>query len=278
LFLSDAQILPSIGLKTTGQTSRQVTNANRLILPGGAHYEIVDVMVTDPDTGDSFINAADGFVHFTVRSNTTPTPLISASFAEYQIISADPNNAQSTISFDELLLPSAYNGKNVRVKYETVVSLDVIHAFTRDRFERVLSGNILVKGFHPVYLSMNVQYKRKATLTGAVDELGLRQAIADFINSFDPRDVIDTSDISQVAREFSTLIGTVYPITITYELIVPDGRLIHYSTVDTVSITSDKLVSGYTNSTLTNPVSLGLSDRTIRYMTTLARITVEDLT
>ena len=278
LFLADTQVVPSVGTNTTGSTSRQVTNANRLILPGGAHYEVVDVMVTDPTTGDIYINATDGFVHFPIRSNQTPQPIISAQLAEYQITSGTPALGQSELCFEELLLPAAYNNKHVRIKYETLVGLDTIHAYTRSRFERVLAGNILMKGFHPVYLSVNIPYKLKPTETGSIDETALRQVVTDYINDFDPNDVIDVSDITTATRNYSSLIGTVSPLTITYELIVPDGRIIRYSTENEVAITSDNIVAGYTNATLADPLSYGISDRTVRYMSTLARITVENIT
>lgn len=278
LFLADTQILPTVGTNTTGVTSKQVTNANRLILPGGAHYEVIDVMVTNPSTGDVFISAADNFVHFPVRSNQAPQAVLSAQLAEYQITGVSPATGQSELCFEELLLPAAYNGKYVRIKYETLSGLDTIHAYTRNRFERVVAGNILVKGFHPVYLTMHIQYKLKPTETGSIDETTLRQAVADYINSFDPSDIIDVSDITTTVRGYSSKIGTVYPLTIAYELIVPDGRIIRYSTVNEVAITSANIVAGYTNATLDDPNSYGISDRTVRYMTTLARITVENLT
>lgn len=277
LFLADAQILPSIGTKTTGVSSRQIKTDNRLILPGGAHYEILDVMVTDPDTGDPFINPADGFVHFPVRSNETPNAVISAQFAEYQIVSNNPGAAQSQFSFEELILESDYNGKNVRVKYETLVSLDTIHNYLIDRFERVLAGSVLGKGYNPVYLSVKAFYRKKPTATGTVDEESLRVALVAHINTFDPNDVIDVSDISTFIRNSNANIGFVAPLTINYELIAPDGRLIRFVTQDSVAIDPAKIDTSYANSNLNDPLRIGLSDRTVRYMTTLARISVEAL-
>lgn len=278
LYLADTQILPTVGTNPTGTSSRKVKNANKLILPGGPHYEILDVMVIDPDDNDSFINGTDGFVHFPIRVNGTPGAVLSSTLAEYQVTSSTPGVGQSQFCFEELVLPSAYNNKNVRVLYETLVGLDTIHTYTQNRFERVLSASILVKGYHPIYLSFNVQYKLKPIATSTVNQPALIQALADYINNFDPNDIIDVSDIATVTRNFSDQIGSVYPLTISYELFASDGRVIRYVTTDEVRIDSAKIVAGYVNSTLDRPLSLSISDRTVRYMTTIARITVEDLT
>jgi hypothetical protein len=263
-------------VSATGYTSRAVRNPSRLILPAGVHYDIIDVAVLDPDTSDLFINPSDGFVHFPTRVNQTPVPVTTQSALQFQITNSHPNNAFSMISMDELILESAYDGKNVRVVYETLSGLDTIHDFTRDRFERVVAGNILVKGFHQAYLTMTVPYRYRPNATAVIDETLLRQTITDYVNAFDPNDVIDVSDISTLVRGFSAQIGAVLPFEIGYTLIVPDGRTIEYSTADEVRLYSTNIVAGQTNAELVNPVGIGISDRTVRYVTTLDRIYVEN--
>jgi hypothetical protein len=276
LFTADIQIYPTVGVSATGYTSRAVRNPSRLILPAGVHYDIIDVAVLDPDTSDLFINPSDGFVHFPTRVNQTPVPVTTQSALQFQITNSHPNNAFSMISMDELILESAYDGKNVRVVYETLSGLDTIHDFTRDRFERVVAGNILVKGFHQAYLTMTVPYRYRPNATAVIDETLLRQTITDYVNAFDPNDVIDVSDISTLVRGFSAQIGAVLPFEIGYTLIVPDGRTIEYSTADEVRLYSTNIVAGQTNAELVNPVGIGISDRTVRYVTTLDRIYVEN--
>jgi hypothetical protein len=278
LYTSDTQIYPTAGISSTGESSRQMQIPNTLILPGGPHYDIVDVLVTDPDPGDPFIDAADGYIHFPVRKNIAPVAVLDQEDLQYQIYNNTPSTAGSQLSMDYLRLESSYNGKNVRVKYDTLANLDVIHSFTRDRFERVLAGNILVKGYHQVYLTMTVPYRLKPNVTTAIDEESLRHTIADFINSFDPNDVIDVSDISYLTRDFNAGIGAVMPFDIYYTLIVPDGRTIRYKTSDEVRLLSDKIDDDDDNVTLTDPTQLSISDRTVRYVTSYERIFVEQRT
>jgi len=278
LYTADLQIYPTVGLSTTGESSRQVQIENTLVMPGGALFDVIDVAVTNPDPGDPFIDPADGFIHFPVRSNEAPAAVLELADLEYQIYNEDPGTAQSQISMDYLRLHSDFSGKNVRIKYETLSTLDAIHAFTRDRFERVLSANILVKGYHQVYLGMSIPYRLRPNAPGLVDETALRQALVDYINSFDPNDVIDVSDISYVVRAYSGNIGAVLPFSIFYTLISPDGRTIQYTTADQVRLIAENLSDERANSSLTNPAQLTVSDNTVRYVTTLDRIYVEKRT
>lgn len=278
IFGADTQVLPLTSVNTNGQSSRQISNINRLMLPGGPHYEILDVAVVNPDSADPFISATDGFVHFPNRVNRTPVVVQTSDSLEYQITSNDSGLAQSMIQMEEVVLATGYEDKQVRVTYETLTGLDTIHTYTRDRFERVLAGNVLTKGFIPVYLTVNVPYRLKPNATGTVNEDGLIQALVDLVNNFDPNDIIDVSDFSQETRNYDSNIGAVLPHDIQYELAVPDGRLIEYTTSDEVLIESSLITDTRDNSGLEDPITVGISDRNVRYMTTATRITVEDRT
>lgn len=276
LFGADTQILPVTGTNTTGVTSRSVSNSGRILLPGNPVYDIIDVAVIDPDPSDPAINGADGFVHFPVRQNTTPFLTLEPSGLNFQVISSVVGTSQSADQFMELLLPAFYDGKTVRVTYEALSGYESVDTYLKDRFERILASNPLAKGFHPVYLNVNVQYKTLVNPTGTVDEAGLRDAIVEYINSFSPNEVIDTSDVIAAIRSFDTNIGAVLPLTITYDLISPDGNIIQFTTADTVSVSSDKVIAEDA-ALLSNPLELGLTDNVIRYRTTFDRITVEQV-
>jgi len=278
VFGPDIQILPVIGVNINGQTSRKVQTANKLTLPGGAHYDILDVAVIDPDPGDPNINLGDGFVHFPIRTPDAPLPVVSAEHLEYHVQNNDPPSAQSMISFEELSLISTYNLKTVRVNYETVVGLGAIHDFLRDRFERVLCANALAKGFIPVYLSAVIPYRIRPTAAIAPDVGAMRTAVVNLINNFDPNDVIDVSDLTTTVRDADANVGTVFAFDISYKLIAPDGRALQYQTSDLVTLDSSKLVidTDFLNNTLNNPLAQCISDRTVRYMTNPGRISFEE--
>ena len=274
LFGANFQVLPLVGTNLQGQTSSTLKNVGRLLLPAGPHYDIIDVAITDPNTGDPAINDVDGYIHFNKRVNIAPAPItIASEDAEYQIVSSNIGNAQSALVYEEIILHSDYNGKTIRVQYDTLAGFSTVHDFTVDRFERVLAGNILLKGFHPVYLTIGVSYALKASATKQIDETALINSIVDYITTFPPDDVIDTSDITTLVKNFDTNIGTVFPLTIYYDSILPDGRIVSYVTTDAVSLDPLKLEPEFVG-LVNDPLSLGISDRTVRYLTNARRITV----
>jgi len=275
VFGPDIQILPPVGVNTTGATFDTIQTANRIVMPGGPHYDIIDVAVIDPDPGDPLIDDGDGFIHFPVRTNDTPTPTTVASALEYQVINNNPLTAQSQIQFEEIEVDPTYNARTLRVRYETLVGLNTIHAFTQDRFERILAANVLGRGFFPVYLSCTVPYRLSPRATATINEAALATEITRFINNFDPRDTIDVSDITQIVRNFDANIGTIFNFPIDYVLIAPDGRIIPYSTEDIVDLDDTKIVVTTPPTTFPNPLGQSLSDATVRYMTSTANIIIE---
>jgi hypothetical protein len=144
-----------------------------------------------------------------------------------------------------------------------------------------------------------------------VDQEEAAAAVASHINSFDPNDDLDVSDISSFMRQTYSDIGAVYPLTAYYTLSAPDGQQLEFSTTDIISIFSttsngvtivnaaditppqDLLGRGIgpslasTVNTLSgNPITersnvldwltyLGVSDRTVHYTTLSTMITFE---
>jgi len=263
---TDYQIYPRVGV-ASGHSSRKVTAAQGVILPGGAHYQIIDVAVINPDVGDLNTNLATGHVHFPVRTNDAPTGF------SYQVVAHEVQAAQSMHAFDEVRI-AGYAGKTLRVVYETLAGIETLHDYTRDRFERVASADILVRGLHPVYLSFTLPYKLKPLATLDVDEAALKNALVSFVNDFDPHDVIGVSDLVSAAHNHASNIGAVLPFTIQYALLLPDGRQLLYSTDTEVSLASDKIIPGQSNATFQVPAAQGVSDRTVRYLTSSTRVQV----
>lgn len=275
LFGPDVQLYPLVGVETAGRTSNTVQTVGRVVLPAEPHYDIIDVAVLNPDPGDTYINDADGYVHFTSRVNTAPVlPSANNIALPFQLVGREPTNGQSSLAFDEIVVPPEYNGKRLRVSYETLAGFSPIDVFTRDRFERIIAANVQLKARHPIYLSMRIPYALSNLATGAVDELTLRRNIVAYVNSFTSLDVLDVSDISTYVKNSSANIGTVYPFEILYDLLAPNGDVYSFTTQDVVSMDPAKLDPGFTV-TLDQLLSLTVSDRTVRYRTRLDRIQVE---
>jgi len=278
LFGPDTQIYPLTGTSTTGQCLATTQTPNMVLLPPEPHYDILDVAVLNPFGGDPYVNSPDGYVHFTQRVNALPVlPTDAGASLPFRVVSRAPLDAQSSFAFDLVEVPEEYDGYRLRVTYQTTVGFGAIDSFVRDRFQRVLCANAQPKAYHPIYLTMTIPYELKRNPTALVNELTLRQNIVAFINSFDPREVIDVSDIMQYIRNADGNIGSVLPFEITYTLLAPDGRAITFLTDSTVSIDPAKVDTVTTGSapSLEELLAMSVSDRTVRYLTRLERIQVE---
>lgn len=279
----------------TGQTSRQLVNSGRVILSGRPQYKVVSVEVINPDTTITLLNP---------RQNGTPTP------GDYQLVTLVPANAQSAYAVTEVRVDPSHDGKPMRVRYETLVGYADIQAYARDQFERVVTANHLIKGFNPVYLSMNLSFKLKAGATDVVDPDDVSKVVADYINAFSPLEVIELSGIETAIRTAFPNIGSILsPVQLTYDLIAPDGQLYKYQTDDIVTLfpkylsNAAKLTNGVdlrdpiinalldptvdaTNATLfaeantklsEQLANLGVSDRTVRYFANASDIVVQQV-
>lgn len=277
---------------TTGQTSRRLAAPGRVILKGCPQYKVKSVEVVNLDLSVIVLGP---------RVNGPPA------LGEYQLITRVPANAQSAFTVTDLIVNVAHNTKNVRVRYESLVGWADIHNYVRDRFERIVTANPLVKGFHPVYVSMNLQFKLKASATATVSPAAVSVVVADYINAFDPFEIGELSGILEAIRAAFPNIGAILsPTILAYELLAPDGQVYAYTTQDLITIfpkssnnaaqltngsalraplpdaslpilTTNQAAIDTANITLAEQLAaLGVSDRTVRYLANASDVTVTE--
>jgi hypothetical protein len=274
----DRNVYPPSGTASDGFTTNTTKTANRVGAPAGAFYDVIDVMVTNPDGSDPFIDPSDGYVHFTLRVEETPVMPVSGNFdtpLPYQVTARDPRLTQTARAFVEIGLPPEYNGKRVTVKYDGNTGFDAISTYVVDPFERTAASSPLVRAMHPAYLSMDLEFTQEANVP-AVDVNKVAQAVVGYVNGFDPRKVMDVSDITTFAKNAVPGIDTLFPFNIRYQLIVPDGTTIDYETADRVVMSASKLVDTGVVRTSDELLRMGVSNRTTRYVTNLSRVSVSE--
>ncbi len=280
-----ADALSDIGSQplTTGVTSRQTATVGRITLPGGPVMDILDIAVINPPGAESsFKSTLDGFVHFPNQVNDTPSDLATPTDGlQFRVVTHNPLYAQSAGQWIEIVVgtdvnPTRFDGLQLRVRYRTLESFEVIDAFVRGRRERVLAAYQLPRGHHPVVVGMNLTYTLKATATELLNDETIAQVIIDYINAFDAAaESIDASSIiTMVKTQFPTIANIVPTVvngpllTITYELRAPTGDVLGYTTTDVVEVTAAKQTSGPTL-TLSD---YGVSGRTLRYVANQATV------
>jgi len=288
---SIGQLMPNyqdvVGQQLTGETSRRVQNTGRITLPGTPMYAVTDVYIADASDADA--DPSDGRIHFYVRSNSAPIAAVAPDNA-YQIIIHNPTYAQSAKTFAELLigpvgLLGKYDGKSVVVTYEGVSGFSEINTYVAARNRRISGSNQLVRAFHPIYVGFSLEYRLKNEATDVVDEEAAAAIMIAYINSFSPKETLDVSVLGDYLKSQYTDISHVYPFTIEYQLYVPDGRVIEFSTTEDVTVPLNaaqllaKLVyPGNVVEGLTDPLVLGLSDDVIRYLALAENVTVTQRT
>jgi hypothetical protein len=274
--------------QTTGQTSRRWQTSGRVTLPGGPVYRITDVAILDATDSDA--DPTDGMVHLNVRVNDTPTTQV-APDNQYQLIVHNPGTYQSQRSFAEIVVgvvdrPEKYDGKSVKVTYETLASFDTVDYRVANPFDKISAASPLARAYHPLYLKFVVEYSRLRSATDTVDAEAAAQALAAFINTFPATEIIDMSTISdQLRAHYPSIVGQVYPFTIEYEVYVPDGRVITFTTADKVELPADTVrlralqaapddpIEG-----LLDPLEYGLSDAVVCYRAATTDIVVRERT
>jgi hypothetical protein len=275
---------------TTGQTSRKIKRENSVILPGGAHYNLNRVTV----------QTSGGLVELGTRVNTLPTA------GQYRVEELALGNAQSTKSVTAVHVSADYEGDTLTATYETLAGLSDVQSYVDDPFQRLSCANVLVRGYHPVYVGATIAYQLKRGAASTIDATALSAAFVDYVNAFDPNQVLDVSGVIQAMREKFTDIGVILgPLTLRYTLLAPTGDVYKYETSDVVTvfpeygITSATLVNGVEfpsapvdlrilNATTTEETarkaaneklraqleSAGVSDRVVRYIADAADVEI----
>lgn len=285
-----------LGATSTGQTSRTLQTAGRILLQGRPHYRIKKVEVFDSSPSPTVYELSS-------RVNTAPAS------GEYRVMGLEPAQGQSAIAVDQLEVNQtqfAGGPWNIRATYDTLVGYSDVQAYVTDRFQRVLASNPLVKGYTPVYLAMSFAYKLKIGATTTLDTTAAANALAAYINRFDLTTALDVTAITRFLRETYPEIGVlVSPTVVTYNLYAADGQVYSYVTPDIITaypaypsnnaqltngldlrtpianadldptIPSNTTLVAAANKTLAEQLArVGASDRTLIYLTTAEDISL----
>lgn len=282
-----------VSRRLSGRFTKSVQRHGRVLLPAMPIYRITDVYIednTDPDlsvngriTFPNRVNLGEGKLE---EPRPNPGDPLDPALLQYRVFGRNPAESFSGWQVVELQVnwdtpagqETRFDGKTLHVVFDTLSGYDSIWEFMVNTNRRLTCASVIPKGMHPVYVSMNIRYKLAKTATDTLDTDDATSALVEFINDFDTREDLDVSDVMAFLRENYDAIGYIEPITAYYELLSPDGRVIHYKTTDQIIIDPDKqdpAYSGYDYNRMDNPAEFGVSDNTVRYLTALDLITFE---
>jgi hypothetical protein len=225
--------------------------------------------------------------------NKEPAATLVGANLEYQVIGNNPGDVPSGWQVLELNVgyaspgdPTYFNDELLTVTYDTLDGYAAVWSFMLATDRRILCGSVIPKGLHPVYLHFNINYRLAKTAADTLDEAAAAQALAEFITNFDVNNDLDASDITAYLRETYPQIGAIEPPELYYDLLAPDGRVIYFKTDDTVSVDPALVIDPSTGAypgggspelILDDPLGLGVSDNTVRYLSVSDLITFTEV-
>ena len=283
-----------VSRRLSGRFTKSVQHYGRVLLPFRPIYQIRDVYIedaTDPEL------SVGGRITFPLRVNddvllqpkqNPGDPVYDPAYLKYRVWAHNPTETGSGWQVLEVQVnwddpageENRFDGKQLHVVYDTLTGFDTVWAFMLASDRRITCGSVIPRGLHPVYMSMNIRYKIAKTATDTLDETEAAAALAAHINNFDTKLDFDVSDVAAFLRTTYDSIGYIEPVTINYELLSPDGRVIYYQTTDTVEVIPSKYHPSHLGSAedhLDDPLVYGVSDDTLRYLTVPDLITFEAL-
>lgn len=291
----------------TAGTSRRLRTSGGIYLSGNPVLDILSVELTNPDTADPFKDPTSGTIKFQNRTNLPPIQGSVVGTSQYQVTVLNPEKSQSAEAVIGInvgyydpntgLVSSAFDDRNLRVRYRTLPGFMSVHNYTKNIADRVLAANHLVRARHNVWISAMIPVRYKPTVAASASFEEIQTKISAFINAFDSNDYLDMSDLMTELRINYNQISTVFPFDITYALNLPDGQVAEFTTTDIVSIlmtdtngvtltNGDEIVvpaalqsKGITSITTSNDLLelynySGISDRTVVYRSRPELITV----
>ncbi len=302
---------PSFNNKVVVTDSIQVSTARTITVPGAAIltgqpiYRIKRVLLINPPAVMApFADSQTGLVQFNQRVNgvigRVPRP---GDVLQYSLEVLNPGESQSTHAIMAVHVgwPGMdLTGYSLEVVYDSLSGLEVASAYIENPDNRILAGNMLVRGLHPVYLAFTVPYalriERARRLDGSLDQTpvtfnedGAASSLLSFINQYSDQNPLDANLLGTQAKSGSSSVATIYPFSVEYDLLGPDGRVYHFATEDRVTVFPDGTMSarllnptdfglpltGYYSALKKQLLDNGVSTRTIRYLAAPGAVTFE---
>lgn len=255
-------------LTPLAQTSRRFTQYNSVILPGRPTYLIKSVELLPPIPAPlaGYAEIDTGNVVFTARKNTAPAaPPAQGEELGYFVNIQNPPLSQSTQAVATLQVswPALdLSGLTLEVTYEAPTNFEAVDAYVSDRLNRPVCSNTLTRAYHPVYLFASIPYRLRTAPISALettvpefDTVLAEQTLQAAVNNYQSTEPLDVSLLSTLARATSTSVASIYNFSMTYQLLLPDGRVMTFETQDAITIFPDGTSS---TAALLNPTEFGL--------------------
>lgn len=279
-----------VPVRMAGMFTKTVQRSGRIMLPAKPTYLIREVYIVDSTEAELSVNGRVTFLNRTnkdypLEPKENPGDPLDPALLQYRVYCHNPEEAHSGWQVMEVQVgwlgeESRFDGKTLHVVYDSLVGYESVWEFMTSNDRRLACASVIPRGFHPVYVQAHIRYKLSKLATTGLDETEAAEALAEHINNFDTREDLDASDLVSFLRMTYDVLGYVEPLEVYYRLIAPDGREIFYVSTDQLLIDLSKYdpaYSGEDENRLDEPISVGVSENVVRFLTTPEMITFEAL-
>jgi hypothetical protein len=191
-----------------------------------AFLRINSIEVVDPVTGEPLGIVLEGLGGYG-RGPYGAGPYGIGAGSDYRLIVNEPTARFSAFEDSYIVISSAYEGMSLRVSYDYVPEVEMIHDFCRSDSERVLDGDVLIKHFIPAYVSGTITYEADATDSSIPTNTELTTMVKDFINGRRSGTSLQLSDVAQFILKTIDpnyrYTGSVKPYTLSAVIYNTDG-------------------------------------------------------
>ena len=152
--------------------------------------------------------------------------------------------------------------------YDSIIGMEAIESYVYNRENRIVCGDLLVKGFYPLYVSMDVEYQLEEGVV-SLDETAAKHTLADYIQSLRPGEVLEASDLIAILYSQYGIGHITLSLELRGRLYLPDYRSITFASFDRLPVPDIE------NYIVIDPVIEKLvSQRTARYVAPIGDITM----
>ena len=191
-----------------------------------AMLRISQIELIDPITLEGLGEFLDGSAGFG-QGGFGRGPFGVGSKAQYRLIVNEPHHRFSAWEDSYINIAQTLQGLSLRVYYDAVTEIEILHDFVRSDDERVLDGDILMKHFLPAHVSGTIQYEVDETDTSIPDNDSLQEMVKDFISEKPVGFPLQISDVTQfILRKtdpFYRYKSAVKPYTLKARIMNTDG-------------------------------------------------------
>jgi hypothetical protein len=266
-------VSPRTGLVTT-------VNDNYIILPFEPILNIREIRWLDDGT-DARLTPyvdSDGYLRISLISGVSPA-FTDINQAYLQPLDEESVHYWNTSKQTHILVvnPDLFQSTAVEIEivYDALQGYSIVDDFIRNAEDRPAAGDPLVYSYYPAVVSFDLEFKRDIHSSSSFDQAEAKRVLTSFVRSQKNGNPLFASEIMREFMEtYGDVAAGVYPITLNYTVLCPNGGILEYSSLDSVSVDDVTKLIATSYQPSEDLSEFQLSDRTMMVFTDEVNINI----